>query len=135
MALSAGELIHLLPGLDIAYISNGYVYHTASDTPDVIPPGCIQRGGKFEFIFTTVVTINIFCMQGRVTVIMYTLHSQRSVEGCMLLCPTLTSQGSLPCTTVPLADHLYKPWECAELSYTSIAIDFASRYCLSRGCS
>ena len=34
-------------GLDIAYISNGYVYHTQHDTIDMIPPGCIQRGGRF----------------------------------------------------------------------------------------
>ena len=32
-------------GLDIAYIHNGYVYHTIWDTPEMIPPGCIQRGG------------------------------------------------------------------------------------------
>ena len=34
-----------IPGLDIAYISNGYVYHTPADAPDMIPPGCVQRGG------------------------------------------------------------------------------------------
>jgi len=34
-----------IPGLDIAYITNGYVYHTPADAPDMIPPGCVQRGG------------------------------------------------------------------------------------------
>jgi len=34
-----------IPGMDIAYISNGYVYHTPSDTPEMIPPGCIQHCG------------------------------------------------------------------------------------------
>ncbi|KAL3869218.1 hypothetical protein ACJMK2_041927 [Sinanodonta woodiana] len=35
-----------LPGLDIAYISNGYVYHTENDKPVYINPGCIQRAGE-----------------------------------------------------------------------------------------
>ncbi|ESN99808.1 hypothetical protein HELRODRAFT_176575 [Helobdella robusta] len=38
-----------LPGLDIAYIKNGYVYHTRHDTPRMIPAGCIQRGGENLF--------------------------------------------------------------------------------------
>ncbi|XP_060074400.1 endoplasmic reticulum metallopeptidase 1-like [Ylistrum balloti] len=35
-----------IPGLDIAYISNGYVYHTVNDVPATIPPGCLQRAGE-----------------------------------------------------------------------------------------
>ncbi|OWF56308.1 Endoplasmic reticulum metallopeptidase 1 [Mizuhopecten yessoensis] len=35
-----------IPGLDIAYISNGYVYHTMNDVPQAIPPGCLQRAGE-----------------------------------------------------------------------------------------
>ncbi|XP_033736585.1 endoplasmic reticulum metallopeptidase 1-like [Pecten maximus] len=35
-----------IPGLDIAYISNGYVYHTMNDVPETIPPGCLQRAGE-----------------------------------------------------------------------------------------
>lgn len=34
-----------IPGLDIAYVSNGYVYHTKNDRPEYIEPGCFQRGG------------------------------------------------------------------------------------------
>ncbi|XP_022089231.1 endoplasmic reticulum metallopeptidase 1-like isoform X2 [Acanthaster planci] len=34
-----------IPGVDIAYVSNGYVYHTKYDNLDSIPPGCIQRSG------------------------------------------------------------------------------------------
>ncbi|CAH1774986.1 unnamed protein product, partial [Owenia fusiformis] len=35
-----------VPGIDVAYVSNGYVYHTKYDDPDRIPPGCMQRGGE-----------------------------------------------------------------------------------------
>ncbi|XP_019621135.1 PREDICTED: endoplasmic reticulum metallopeptidase 1-like [Branchiostoma belcheri] len=35
-----------LPGIDIAYMDNGYVYHLKYDSPDQIPPGCIQRAGE-----------------------------------------------------------------------------------------
>lgn len=34
-----------IPGLDIAYVSNGYVYHTRNDRPEYIEQGCFQRGG------------------------------------------------------------------------------------------
>jgi len=34
-----------IPGLDIAYMKNGYVYHTKYDTEAAIPPGSIQRAG------------------------------------------------------------------------------------------
>ncbi|XP_072018975.1 endoplasmic reticulum metallopeptidase 1-like [Amphiura filiformis] len=34
-----------IPGLDIAFISNGYVYHTKYDNLASIQPGCIQRAG------------------------------------------------------------------------------------------
>ncbi len=34
-----------VPGLDIAYMKNGYVYHTGYDQEDAIPPGSIQRAG------------------------------------------------------------------------------------------
>ncbi|GAB1611077.1 endoplasmic reticulum metallopeptidase 1-like [Argonauta hians] len=35
-----------IPGLDIAYVTNGYVYHTKNDRMEFIQPGCIQRGGE-----------------------------------------------------------------------------------------
>ena len=34
-----------VPGLDVAFIKNGYVYHTDADTCDRIPDGSIQRSG------------------------------------------------------------------------------------------
>ena len=34
-----------IPGLDIAYVKNGYIYHTKYDTEDRIPAGSIQRAG------------------------------------------------------------------------------------------
>lgn len=33
-------------GIDIAYASNGYVYHTSHDTASIIPDGSLQRGGE-----------------------------------------------------------------------------------------
>nr|XP_039261257.1 endoplasmic reticulum metallopeptidase 1-like [Styela clava] len=35
-----------IPGVDLAYIRNGYVYHTYHDVPAMIQPGCIQRAGE-----------------------------------------------------------------------------------------
>ncbi|ESP05704.1 hypothetical protein LOTGIDRAFT_103045 [Lottia gigantea] len=35
-----------IPGIDIAHIKYGYVYHTPNDLPRYIQPGCIQRGGE-----------------------------------------------------------------------------------------
>ncbi|XP_078574118.1 endoplasmic reticulum metallopeptidase 1-like isoform X1 [Branchiostoma floridae x Branchiostoma japonicum] len=35
-----------LPGIDIAYMDNGYVYHLKYDSPDQIPPGSMQRAGE-----------------------------------------------------------------------------------------
>ena len=34
-----------IPGLDIAYITNGYIYHTTHDKSEYIPNGSILRGG------------------------------------------------------------------------------------------
>jgi MFS family permease len=35
-----------IPGIDMAYYINGYVYHTKYDTADRIPDGSIQRAGE-----------------------------------------------------------------------------------------
>ncbi|XP_067137078.1 endoplasmic reticulum metallopeptidase 1-like [Centruroides vittatus] len=35
-----------IPGLDFAFVKNGYVYHTKHDTPDFVNPGSIQRTGE-----------------------------------------------------------------------------------------
>eukprot|EP00912_Choanoflagellata_sp_UC4_P001855 UC4_evm9s1188 len=34
-----------IPGLDFAWIANGYLYHTSLDTADRIPPGTLQHTG------------------------------------------------------------------------------------------
>ena len=36
-------------GLDIAYIKNGYVYHSRWDSEQNISPGVVQRGGSLLF--------------------------------------------------------------------------------------
>jgi len=38
-----------IPGIDIAYISNGFVYHTHFDTPSAITKGSVQRAGENVF--------------------------------------------------------------------------------------
>ncbi|XP_001640905.2 endoplasmic reticulum metallopeptidase 1 [Nematostella vectensis] len=38
-----------IPGIDIAYITNGFVYHTQYDTPAAITKGSIQRAGENVF--------------------------------------------------------------------------------------
>ncbi|KAK3090660.1 hypothetical protein FSP39_013471 [Pinctada imbricata] len=35
-----------IPGIDIAHVSNGYIYHTKNDKPKFIPDGCLQRAGE-----------------------------------------------------------------------------------------
>ncbi|KNC75194.1 hypothetical protein SARC_12275, partial [Sphaeroforma arctica JP610] len=35
-----------IPGVDLAFIANGYVYHTKLDTVDRIPLGAVQRAGE-----------------------------------------------------------------------------------------
>ncbi|XP_076462443.1 endoplasmic reticulum metallopeptidase 1-like [Babylonia areolata] len=35
-----------IPGLDLAHIRNGYVYHTVNDLPSFVEPGCLQRTGN-----------------------------------------------------------------------------------------
>jgi hypothetical protein len=39
-------LISLFVGLDIAFVRNGYVYHTRLDTEDRIPSGSLKRIGE-----------------------------------------------------------------------------------------
>lgn len=45
----------IFSGMDIAYIKDGYVYHTEFDRPEFVPPGSLQRGG--ENIFATALAI------------------------------------------------------------------------------
>ena len=43
-----------IPGIDLAYVRNGYVYHTIYDNVAMIHPGSIQRAGLlliFRFWF------------------------------------------------------------------------------------
>lgn len=35
-----------IPGIDVAYFVNGYIYHTEYDVPSRIPDSCIQRAGE-----------------------------------------------------------------------------------------
>ena len=39
-----------IPGIDLAYMRNGYVYHTPYDNLDMIHPGSIQRAGFCAFV-------------------------------------------------------------------------------------
>lgn len=34
-----------IPGMDMAYITNGYVYHTKQDTAEIVPDGTLQHTG------------------------------------------------------------------------------------------
>ena len=45
-----------IPGLDIAYMKNGYIYHTKFDTEENIPAGSIQRAGTHSKIIVINVT-------------------------------------------------------------------------------
>lgn len=50
-------------GLDLAYIYNGYVYHTEFDRPEMIPAGSIQQAGRRCFLlhfYTLSVTSLLF---------------------------------------------------------------------------
>jgi Peptidase family M28/Endoplasmic reticulum metallopeptidase 1, C-terminal domain/Endoplasmic reticulum metallopeptidase 1, TM domain len=44
-----------IPGIDAAYISNGYLYHTIFDNADNIVPGSLQRCGENFLAFTRAV--------------------------------------------------------------------------------
>ncbi|XP_077981932.1 endoplasmic reticulum metallopeptidase 1-like [Glandiceps talaboti] len=35
-----------VPGIDMAFVSNGYIYHTEYDAPEYIPDGAMQRAGE-----------------------------------------------------------------------------------------
>ena len=39
-------MLVLFLGIDIAYVTNGYVYHTTRDLPEVITQGSVQRAGE-----------------------------------------------------------------------------------------
>ena len=48
-----------IPGLDIAFIDEGYVYHTAFDTADRIPDGTIKRAGENILALTVSISSNL----------------------------------------------------------------------------
>ncbi|XP_048013228.1 endoplasmic reticulum metallopeptidase 1-like isoform X3 [Megalobrama amblycephala] len=49
-----------IPGIDLAFIENGYIYHTKYDTPERIPTDSIQRAGvlyKCDLVYAVCVVI------------------------------------------------------------------------------
>ena len=53
-----------LVGIDIAYASNGYVYHTRYDNASIIPNGSIQRAGDNVLAVTKALTKSPHLLQG-----------------------------------------------------------------------
>jgi hypothetical protein len=49
-----------VPGLDIAYVRNGYVYHTEFDQTHFIDTGAIQRAGE-AIVTRTLILIRFTC--------------------------------------------------------------------------
>lgn len=43
-----------IPGMDFAYITNGYVYHTKHDTAEIVPDGTLQHTGNNILALTRV---------------------------------------------------------------------------------
>ncbi len=62
-----------LVGIDVAYASNGYVYHTYHDNASVIPDGSIQRGGE-----------NIFAVIKSLSKSPYLIHEEEFKKGQMV---------------------------------------------------
>lgn len=48
----------LIPGLDLAYVHDGYVYHTVDDTESRISSECLQQSGRNLLSFLSIISLD-----------------------------------------------------------------------------
>jgi hypothetical protein len=56
-----------VPGVDMVFISNGHVYHTALDTPERIDRGSVQRAGENVLAVTQALVKSPFMVDAKWT--------------------------------------------------------------------